>query len=201
MHSSPTTSNGDVFVRHIYVNGCMIAKARRVWPDDWVVKIQDKTLQFSDEEFEKFFTVTPASITAVTPMEGDTFSTSANFSQPSTLSVAGDPHVAHFCRDKTLDSTIRSHDNSSCNNVKNTEQKMQESKEKEVDSHSNIDENTLNVLSAKNDKSEYYLNSQRWKALENYLIGDRTDLDDAIVACTTADELSRVIDNDTKKQR
>ena len=76
---------------------------------------------------------------------------------------------------------------------------MQESEEKEVDDHSNIDENTLNVLSAENDKSEDSLNSQRWKALANYLIGDRTDLDDAIVACTTVEQLSRVIDNAFEK--
>lgn len=38
------------------------------------------------------------------------------------------------------------------------------------------------------------LDAARWKAISTYLVGDRTDLDDAMVAASTVEELGEVVD-------
>ena len=43
-------------------------------------------------------------------------------------------------------------------------------------------------------RAQMQIFKDRWEKFAKYMVGDRTDLDDAILSCATVDELASVID-------
>lgn len=44
-------------------------------------------------------------------------------------------------------------------------------------------------------RAQMQIFKDRWEKFAKYIVGDRVDLDDAILLCTTVDELAIVIDS------
>jgi hypothetical protein len=54
--------------------------------------------------------------------------------------------------------------------------------------------NTEGTEAANAPEAPMAINAARWHWIANYLVGDRADLDDAIVGCETVDDLTAVVD-------